>query len=159
ALFAAGIVLGTQVLSRKTAAPVSYQKVTFSRGYVQSARFGGTGRVYYSASWGDNDPQVFATELNAPGGQPIGAPPNTMLVSVSRDGEVAVLLRPVVRPHGEGVGTLARMTVGGAPREILDNVAEADWSPDGSNLAVVRAFGTRYRVEYPIGKTIYESPG
>ena len=36
-------------------------------------------------------------------------------------------------------GTLARMPLaGGAPREILDQVNWADWSPDGSNLAIVR---------------------
>ena len=36
-------------------------------------------------------------------------------------------------------GTLARMPLGGgAPREILEDVREADWSPDGEHLAIIR---------------------
>ena len=35
----------------------------------------------------------------------------------------------------------------------------ADWSPDGSNLAVVRDVGGRNRLEYPIGKVLYETGG
>jgi len=36
-------------------------------------------------------------------------------------------------------------------------VQEADWSPDGSALAVIRAVGGRYRIEYPIGKVLYQA--
>ena len=51
------------------------------------------------------------------------------------------------------MGTLARAPLaGGAPREVLENVQWADWSPDGTNLAVVRDFGGMNRLEYPIGK-------
>lgn len=57
-------------------------------------------------------------------------------------------------------GTLARMPMaGGAPREVLENVQYADWSPDGNNLAVVRDAGGRNRIEYPIGKVLYETSG
>ena len=57
-------------------------------------------------------------------------------------------------------GTLARMPlVGGAPREVLENVEWADWSPDGSQLAIVRDVGGRDRLEYPIGKVLYETGG
>ena len=55
---------------------------------------------------------------------------------------------------------LARMPLaGGAPREILDQVNWADWSPDGSNLAIVRAQGGFTQLEYPIGKVIYKTAG
>jgi dipeptidyl aminopeptidase/acylaminoacyl peptidase len=47
----------------------------------------------------------------------------------------------------------------GAPREILENVREADWSPDGGSLAVVREAGGRDRLEYPVGTLLYESSG
>ncbi len=57
-------------------------------------------------------------------------------------------------------GTLARMPlVGGAPRQVLENVHWADWSPDGSSLAVVRNIGGKDRLEFPIGKTLYETSG
>jgi len=48
---------------------------------------------------------------------------------------------------------------GGAPREILENVNDADWSPDGANLAVSRTAGGKNRIEYPIGTMRYESDG
>ena len=35
----------------------------------------------------------------------------------------------------------------------------ADWSPDGQTMAVVSFAGGRYRLEYPIGKVLYEPPG
>jgi Tol biopolymer transport system component len=47
----------------------------------------------------------------------------------------------------------------GAPREILEGVQWADWAPDGTNLAVVRDVGGRNRLEFPIGKVLYESGG
>jgi Tol biopolymer transport system component len=48
---------------------------------------------------------------------------------------------------------------GGAPREVLEDVFYADWSPDGKNLAVVRALDGHIRLEYPIGKVLYEAAG
>ena len=48
---------------------------------------------------------------------------------------------------------------GGAPREILENVNDADWSPDGSTLAVSRTVGGKNRIEYPIGTVRYENDG
>jgi len=48
---------------------------------------------------------------------------------------------------------------GGAYREVLENVLQADWSPDGATLAVVRNVGGRSRLEYPIGKVLFETNG
>jgi Tol biopolymer transport system component len=57
-------------------------------------------------------------------------------------------------------GTLARVPlVGGAPREILENVEWADWSPDGSNLAIVREVDGRKRLEFPPDKVLYQADG
>ena len=58
----------------------------------------------------------------------------------------------------ESTGTLARVPLeGGAPRELLENVTLADWSPDGRDLAVVHKVGGKQRVEFPIGKVLYET--
>jgi Tol biopolymer transport system component len=55
---------------------------------------------------------------------------------------------------------LARVPLaGGAPREILDNIRDADWAPSGDNLAVVRAVGSENRVEFPVGHVLFESHG
>ncbi|HEY3744503.1 MAG TPA: hypothetical protein VGL53_31890, partial [Bryobacteraceae bacterium] len=47
---------------------------------------------------------------------------------------------------------------GGAPRDFLDNVTDADWT-DNSNLAVIRVDGTKSRVEFPIGNVVFEAEG
>ena len=48
---------------------------------------------------------------------------------------------------------------GGTPRELLKDVQVADWGPDGESLAVVSFAGGRYRLEYPVGKVLYEPDG
>jgi len=57
-------------------------------------------------------------------------------------------------------GTLARMPIsGGAPREILEGVREADWAPDGNDVAIIHDVGGKDRLEYPIGHVLVESSG
>jgi Tol biopolymer transport system component len=51
------------------------------------------------------------------------------------------------------------MTMDGEPRPWLEQVREADWSPDGSTLALVRVAPGKDQLEYPIGKVLYETPG
>ena len=46
---------------------------------------------------------------------------------------------------------------GGVGRDLLENVQAADWSPDGTQLAVARHVDGKTRLEYPVGKTIYEA--
>jgi Tol biopolymer transport system component len=46
---------------------------------------------------------------------------------------------------------------GGAPRELLEKVSLADWSPDGRDLAIVHNVGGKNRLEFPIGKVLYET--
>jgi dipeptidyl aminopeptidase/acylaminoacyl peptidase len=74
---------------------------------------------------------------------------------------MAVLLSP--RPFlwlAPLAGTLARAPVsGGSPREVAENVTFADWSPDGAQLAIVRAVPGGQVLEFPIGKSLYETPG
>jgi Tol biopolymer transport system component len=41
----------------------------------------------------------------------------------------------------------------------MKDVQGADWSPDGKALAVVSFAGGKYRLEYPIGKILYEPSG
>jgi hypothetical protein len=38
---------------------------------------------------------------------------------------------------------------------VLEGVLDADWSPDGKELAVIHVVGEHYRVEYPIGRVLY----
>jgi Tol biopolymer transport system component len=57
-------------------------------------------------------------------------------------------------------GTLAQVSIGAdAPRDLLDNVEAADWTPEGNALGAVHVVAGQSRIEYPIGKVLYETPG
>ena len=72
---------------------------------------------------------------------------------------MALLLRPRLVTWSQYEGTLARAPLaGGTPREVLEGVLDADWSPDGKELAVIHVVGDRYRLEYPLGRVLYEPP-
>ena len=48
---------------------------------------------------------------------------------------------------------------GAAPRELMEDVREADWGPDGENLAIIHDVGGRDVLEFPIGTALHESAG
>jgi eukaryotic-like serine/threonine-protein kinase len=163
----AGIVLGSVALGamlqkklEKPPAPPLYRQMTFRRGSIRSARFAPDGQtVLYSASWQGNPVEIFSARPESPESRSIGIP-RTQVMSVSAMGEMAMLLDS--QPIGTWVnmGTLARAPVGGgAPREIVEQIQWADWSPDGANLAIVRDVNGRNRLEFPVGKTLYETGG
>jgi dipeptidyl aminopeptidase/acylaminoacyl peptidase len=84
----------------------------------------------------------------------------TQLMSISSSSEMAVLLNSKAIGAWVSMGTLARAPLsGGAPRETLEQVQWADWAPDGNSLAVVRDMGGRNRLEFPIGKPLYQTGG
>jgi len=160
----AGVVAGIAGLKLfEQTRPVSRtqeQRLTFRRGSIVSARFAPDGRsAVYAAAWEGKPVELFTTRPGSPESRPLGLPAASVL-SVSPAGDLAVSLgwHPVV--GWESLGTLARVPLdGGAPREILENVMDADWSPDGKELAVVREMGASRRLEYPIGKPIYDTVG
>ena len=45
------------------------------------------------------------------------------------------------------------------PREILEHVTDADISPDGKDLLVVREVGRLQRLEFPVGNLVVETDG
>jgi serine/threonine protein kinase len=149
-------------LGRKTSQTPSatYHLLTYRRGTIRMARLAPDGQtVIYSAAWEGGPVEVFSTRPESPESRSLGLA-GTEILAVSRAGEMAVLLNSRQVKSMYHTGTLARVPqVGGAPREVLDNVQWADWSPDGSNLAVVREVGGRIRLEYPIGKVLYETGG
>ncbi|HUP44124.1 MAG TPA: serine/threonine-protein kinase, partial [Thermoanaerobaculia bacterium] len=134
----------------------AFRRITFRRGEVRSARFTPDGEtIVYSAAWDGTPSDVFVASRHSPDARPLGLR-DAEVLSVSRSAEVAVLLR---RDRLTGLGTLARVPIsGGAPREIATDILHADFSPDGTKVAVIRAVGPRFRIEYPIGETRYETP-
>ncbi|HET9793644.1 MAG TPA: protein kinase [Thermoanaerobaculia bacterium] len=151
-------VLVTRRLSRPT--PFAFHRLTFSRGTITGARFAADGQtIVYSAAWNGNPSKLFSTHLTNPGSSPLDVPDATLIaISTSNELAVGLHMQPVNSLYS--AGTLARVPLsGGLPREVLDDVAFADWAPDGSELAVVHIVGGKTRVEYPIGKVLYETGG
>jgi eukaryotic-like serine/threonine-protein kinase len=131
------------------------EQITFGLGAISGARFHPDGRVIFSASFEGHPSELFS---RSPGGlesQPLGIR-DARLLSISTNGELAVVLHPIVSAlTGSGKNTLAIVSGGGAtPRELAENIDEADWSSDGS-LAVVRAIGRRQQLEYPVGTVVF----
>ncbi len=146
----------------QTAAPSAplYHEITFRRGEIRSARFAPDGQtILYSAAWQGNPVETFSARQGMVESRSLGLG-RAELMAISSKGEMALSLGS--HPVGTwiNVGTLARAPLaGGAPRPVLEDVEWADWSPDGNNLAVVRNVGGRDRLEYPIGKVLYETSG
>ena len=147
-------------LGRKTApAPdlPSFQRLTYRPGEVASARFAPDGEtIVYSAKWGTRPMELFSTRTSTRGEPRSLSLTDALIMGISLREEMALLLRPRLFTAGAYEGTLARAPLaGGAPREILEGVVAADWSPDGKDLAVVHVVGEQYRLEYPIGRVLY----
>jgi serine/threonine protein kinase len=138
----------------------SYHQLTFRRGTIRSAHFTPNGQsVVYGASWEGSPIDLFITSPESPQSRSLNLG-GSALLAISSTGEMAVSIDS--RPSGvyAQVGTLARVPLnGGSPRPVLENVQWADWSPDGSNLAIVRDVGGRNRLEFPIAKVLYETSG
>jgi WD40 repeat protein len=158
ALLAGGLGWWTRGRGAQVAHP-EYQLITFRRGSLGEARFAPDGTVVYSAHWDGGDSGLYLTRPGDPRARELGMK-DAELLAVSSTGELATRLGT----HGVGglmeIGTLARSPAGGGtPREMLDNVADADWSPNGENLAVTRYLpeSAHWRLEYPIGSVLLES--
>jgi serine/threonine protein kinase/DNA-binding beta-propeller fold protein YncE len=161
AVLLAGLVLGwfLHAANSRTQLPV-YRQLTFRRGTVRSARFTPNGQsVVYGAAWEGKPTELFITSPESPQSRSLQRR-GEELMSISSTSDIALLTNVNVTGTYTQSGTLARMPInGGGPREILEGVQWADWSPDGKQLAIVRDMGGKNRLEFPIGKVIHESPG
>ncbi len=156
----AALALGLFLGSRKKVAPPSFRQLTFRRGTIVSARFAPDGQtIVYGAAWDGRPFEVFSTRPGSTVSRPLGLP-SADILAISPSGQMALSLgRRFTTPY-IALGTLAESPLeGGAPRELLENVLWADWAPNGRELAIVRDAGGRNRLEFPIGKPLYETAG
>ncbi len=144
----------------RSAAEISFRQMSFRPQAIFQAAFAPDGEtIVYSAALEGNVPELFTIRPEYPEPRPLGLP-RTHLLSISSKGELAVLTNARFIAHRLFTGTLARVSLGGtAPREILEDVRQADWSPDGSELAIIRVAEGKDRLEFPIGKVLYETAG
>jgi len=159
-LVGAGVGLGLLLGALLPEAQPFYARLTYRRGMVSGARFAPDGRtVVYSASWDGGPMSLFIKRPESEDSVAVDAP-GAVVLSVSRTGEMAILLHPQVEHYGVWSGTLARLPLtGGAPRSIAEEVEQAEWSPDGGTLALVRRKDGRSLLEYPPGTVLHESIG
>ena len=171
---AAGLVLASCVaaaflIGRSWAVPAlpTFQKLTFGKGTVTSARFTPDGNsVVYSARWEDRGGQLFSARLDAPAAA-VPVKPSGGVVLAAHGGEMAIRL-----PGGAAASVDGRVSEfsptnflataplsGGTARPVQEGVLTADWSPDGRAFAIVRSVDGRCRLEYPPGKVLFETAG
>ena len=144
-----------------TSAVPTFRELTFRRGALLTARFAPDPRsAIYSAAWEGRPQTVFISSPNSTESRELGLS-GIQVLTVSSGGQMAVLRRfRVSDNHFTHIGTLAQLSIGAdAPRDLLDNVEAADWNPDGNALAVVHVVSGQSRLEYPIGKVLYETAG
>ena len=158
-----GLALGAAIawyLRPAPAPPPTFTRVSYHRGEVIRGRFApDTKTVIYSAKFGAGAPDTYSIREDYPASTPVGLA-GALLLAISRQGQMAVLVRPAYFAHYEWGGTLATSPLGGtAPRELLENVVDADWGPDGNELAIIDRGNDKWRLQYPLGKVLLEGEG
>jgi Tol biopolymer transport system component/predicted Ser/Thr protein kinase len=130
-----------------------FQRISYQKGNVWSARFAPDGQTVVYGMLGvgsDFKPaELYSTRVGSLDSRLLGLPPADIL-SISRSGQMALSL-------SEGATLAEASLAGGAPRRIMEGVGGADWSPDGKELAIVHEVGGKHRLEYPVGRVLYES--
>jgi eukaryotic-like serine/threonine-protein kinase len=165
ALAALAAVAASYVIGQRRGAGVrppepSFSQLTFRQQPIFAARFAPDGKtVVYSTAPSGNTPEIFTLRPDFPGGSRRSLQ-GVHLLSVSSKGELAVLTRARFLGHSLFDGTLARMPLeGSAPREIRDDVREADWTPDGNDLVLIRDVDGKDLLEFPAGKVLATTGG
>jgi serine/threonine protein kinase len=150
---------GTYYAARERGPRLSphFHQLTFQRGTIYGAKFAPDGQsILFSAAWnGAEKQQVYTTRTDALMSRPIDLS-DSQVLSISSKGEVAIRQRSNNDAFPSGMLSVVPLT-GGAPRELLGDVLDAGWSPDGESLAAVHVVNGENRLEYPIGKTLHST--
>ena len=145
------------MISRPGPSP-AFQQLTFHRGRIGGARFAGQ-TIVYSQARGLDPPEVSLRLSASPEARPLNYAADVL---ATRAGELALGLHRRFVGGERFVGTLALVPLGGgAPHEILDDVEDADCEAEGAEFVVARSrgLGAGSRLEYPVGRTLYETSG
>ncbi len=153
---------GGTIVGRRTARtePPAFRPLTFERGFVHSARFGPDGQtVIYGAAFEGQPVTLMSTRTDGFESRRLDLP-SADIAGISRNGQMALLLGRHHIGSWLRIGTLAQVALsGGEPREIQNDVFDADISPDGKQFAVVVEEGDDQVLQYPIGKEIFRTRG
>jgi WD40 repeat protein len=159
-MLVAGAFIGARLWSGAAAAePLTFLRLTYDTGTLWNARFAPDGQnVVFAAAWNGKPIRTYLSRTDRVGVTPLSLP-DASLFALSATGELAVSLGHTF-DGWMGDGTLARAPIlAGAPRALIEHVREADWSPDGADLAIVRRVGSMERLEFPAGTVLYQTTG
>lgn len=140
--------------------PPSFRELIFGRGYISSARFTPDGEsVVFGAAFYGQPRQIFSTRLDGRSRRGMDLPPADIL-GIAQNGTMAVSLGRHNFLQWMATGTLAEAPLsGGPPREILNDVCDADISSDGKDFAIVRCGKNLQDLEFPIGHVVFRTNG
>jgi eukaryotic-like serine/threonine-protein kinase len=159
-LTAAALAVWKMTSRSRTPAGSQFRQVTYRRSTLDDARFTPDHQnILYTAALEASEPEIYTVGAKAIGGHPLGIR-NARLLAVSTRGELAVALAPQRLSILLSPGNLARtMGDNGAPKPEIENVQAADFTPDGSALAIVRWIPSERmcQMEYPIGKVLHRN--
>jgi Tol biopolymer transport system component len=137
----------------------TYKPITFRRGSIGNARFGPDGQtVIYSAAWEGAPSDIYTGRTDSLGERPMGFE-KAELLGISSAGEMAIRTNTIPMGGFARRGLLSIVpTAGGAPRPIIEDIEDMDWSADGKQMALVRFVPDKdlWRLEYPAGKVLIE---
>jgi serine/threonine protein kinase/Tol biopolymer transport system component len=160
-IVAAGGYAGGAKFGASPNVPPSITQLTFRNGTVRGARFSPDGQtVLYAAAWGGEPIKLYSTRPGNPESSPLNLPSADLVAIAPKTGELGLTLNPVSEATFWTKGTLARAPLsGGAPREMLEHVIAADFTPDGSSLgAAIVDTPAGHRLEFPIGSLRLMTP-
>jgi hypothetical protein len=151
---------GGFAFGRASSVGFQFHEVTFRHDQIWAARFAPNGHaILYTASWDDGPRQLFLTTPSSPESRSLGRSlgfDDLRLVSISRSGELALLSFDGTMPISGG--NLSRVPMnGGAPLPVERNVMSADWTADGTQLAIVRAINGDNKLKFPPGNVLHRT--
>jgi Tol biopolymer transport system component len=153
ALALAGVALSRSAESRGSSKPLLWQRVTFRRGVPTHGRFAPDGKtILYGEIVPGGERRLFSTRIESPESTALAVPPGWLL-AVAPNGQLALAIQ-----HGNSFTLALASLAGGGARELLQDVNAADFSPDGSRLAIIHQLADHAVVELPIGKVLLD-PG
>ena len=136
--------------SRHEVSQPIYVRVTFRKGPILAARFTPDERgIIYTAAWENPTNKIYRSNLDGSETRALDLP-EARLLSISRSGELAI----------NADGKLAQVSLsGGTPRDLLEKIYDADWSREGTQLAVSAFANGKWQIQYPMGHKLYETSG
>src|SRR5713101_849591 len=130
-----------------------FQQVTFRRGAVHTARFSPDGNsIIYGAALNGQPLTLYTSRVGGAEERPLDFSHANILAVSAKENMLIVF--------PERNNTLAQVPLAGrTPHEIEQGINYADWTPDESELAVVREKDGKSQLESPIGHVLYSTAG